>query len=59
MRKVIKVSRKLQLAVCLISIFVLQTSVMAQDKVRQIDELMSLYHKYQQFKPCWLLTMAR
>jgi CubicO group peptidase (beta-lactamase class C family) len=56
MRKVIKVSKKLQLAVCLISIFVLQNSVMAQDKVRQIDELMSLYHKYQQFNGAVLVA---
>jgi CubicO group peptidase (beta-lactamase class C family) len=49
MREAIKVSRKLHLALGLLSIFTLQISVMAQDKVRQIDDLMSQYHKYQQF----------
>ena len=49
MKEVTKVSKKLYLALCLLSIFAFQISVPAQDKVRQIDELMSLYHKYQQF----------
>ena len=49
MREVTKVSKRLHLALCLLSIFASQISVSAQNKVRQIDEVMSLYHKYQQF----------
>src|SRR5882762_5295442 len=49
MREAIKVSKKLHFVLGLLSILALQISVIAQDKVRQIDELMSQYHKYQQF----------
>jgi CubicO group peptidase (beta-lactamase class C family) len=49
MKEAIKVSKKLHLALCLLTIFAFQVPVSAQDRVRQIDELMSLYHKYQQF----------
>src|SRR4030095_3672260 len=49
MRKVRRLSKKLHLALCLLSILVFQISVIAQDRARQIDELISLYHKYKQF----------
>jgi CubicO group peptidase (beta-lactamase class C family) len=32
-----------------LSLIILQASALAQNKVREIDDLMSLYHKYQQF----------
>jgi len=56
MIKVMKVSKRVHLALGLLSIFALQMSVVAQDKVRQIDELMSLYHKYQQFNGAVLVA---
>jgi len=56
MIKVMKVSKKLHLALGLLSILALQMPVLAQDKVRQIDELMSLYHKYQQFNGAVLVA---
>ena len=49
MREKTRVSKKLHLALGLLSILVFQGWALAQDRVRQIDELMSLYHKYQQF----------
>ena len=49
MREKTRVSKKLNLALGLLSILVFQGWALAQDRVRQIDELMSLYHKYQQF----------
>src|SRR6185295_18871081 len=49
MREVTKDTKRLHLTLCLLSIFAFQISVSAQNKVRQIDEVMSLYHKYQQF----------
>jgi CubicO group peptidase (beta-lactamase class C family) len=49
MREVTKDSKRLHLTLCLLTIFAFQISVSAQNKVRQIDEVMSLYHKYQQF----------
>ena len=54
--KLVKISKKLHLALGLLAIFAFQISVMAQDKVRQIDELMSLYHKYQQFNGAALVA---
>jgi len=56
MREALKISKKVRLALGLLIIFALQVSVMAQDKVRQIDELMSLYHKYQQFNGAALVA---
>ena len=49
MRRVFKNSTTIRLALALLSILAFQVSAIAQDKVRQIDELLSLYHKYQQF----------
>ncbi len=44
-----RVSHKLCFALALLTLFAFQVAAAAQDKVRQIDDLMSLYHKYQQF----------
>src|ERR1044071_511331 len=49
MRQLTIVSKKLRLALLLLSLIALQMSAFAQEKVRRIDELMSQYHKYQQF----------
>lgn len=49
MRRVNRLSAKTRLAFGLLSILVFQVSAFAQDRVRQIDELVTLYHKYQQF----------
>lgn len=56
MREEFKVLKKLHLVLGVLIIFALQISVMAQDKVRQIDELMSQYHKYQQFNGAALVA---
>ena len=49
MKQATRLSKKIPFALALLSIIAFQISALAQDKVRQIDELMSLYHKYQQF----------
>jgi len=49
MREVTRLSKKLRLAVALLAILAFQICTFAQDRVRQIDELMLSYHKYQQF----------
>ncbi|MGH9872599.1 MAG: serine hydrolase [Pyrinomonadaceae bacterium] len=49
MRDATRFSKKLYVALGLLSILTFQISAFAQDRARQIDELMSQYHKYQQF----------
>ena len=56
MREVTRVSTKMRLALGLLGILAFQGSAFAQDRVRQIDELVSLYHKYQQFNGAALVA---
>ena len=49
MKTDMRISRRMSFALVLFCLLASFGSASAQDKARQIDELMSLYHKYQQF----------
>jgi CubicO group peptidase (beta-lactamase class C family) len=49
MRRKTEISPTVRLILALVSLLVFQTSVCAQDKAQKIDQLISLYHKYEQF----------
>ena len=49
-------SRSVRLVLGLLSLIVFQATVCAQDKAPQIDALISLYHKYQQFNGAVLVA---
>jgi len=51
-----RVSKQLQLVFGLLTILVFQLSVVAQDRVRQIDDLLARYHTYQQFNGAALVA---
>ena len=44
-----RISVSLRIMLTLLSVIILHAPAFAQNKARQIDELLSLYHKYQQF----------
>jgi len=51
-----RVSKQLQLVFGLLTILVFQVSVLAQDRIRQIDDLLARYHTYQQFNGAALVA---
>ena len=56
MKKLTGASKKMRLALALVAIFVCQASAFAQDRARQIDALLSQYHKYHQFNGSALVS---
>jgi len=44
-----RISGSMRLVLIAFSVIIFQAPAFAQDKARQIDELVSLYHKYEQF----------
>jgi CubicO group peptidase (beta-lactamase class C family) len=51
-----RISGSLRLVLTLLSVIILHAPAFAQNKARQIDKLVSLYHKYQQFNGSALVT---
>ena len=54
--KLTRVSKQLQLVFALLTVLVFQVSVLAQDRIRQIDDLLARYHTYQQFNGAALVA---
>jgi CubicO group peptidase (beta-lactamase class C family) len=44
-----KISRTMRLLLAILGLLIFQSTLCAQDKVRQLENVMTLYHKYQQF----------
>jgi len=51
-----RVAKQLQLVFGLLTVLVFQVSVLAQDRIRQIDDLLARYHTYQQFNGAALVA---